>query len=118
MKQITLQEHLKKVSSLGGQAIFKKKGSDYFRELQRKGVAARRARGQIASVAEIKKRKAARVLVHLALQKGVLKKGKCFCGSLKVEAHHEDYSKPLAVKWLCKKHHIQADLRRRKLSPL
>jgi hypothetical protein len=30
------------------------------------------------------------------------------CGAMKVEAHHTDYSKPLEVVWLCKKHHAEA----------
>ncbi len=28
------------------------------------------------------------------------------CGRKKAEAHHEDYSKPLNVVWLCRIHHI------------
>jgi hypothetical protein len=36
------------------------------------------------------------------------------CGSsLNVEAYHDDYTKPLIVRWLCKKHHWEADCVRR-----
>lgn len=49
----------------------------------------------------------------------VLKKKPCeICGSLEVEAHHDDYKKPWKVRWLCKKHHEEVDTeleRRRKL---
>lgn len=44
--------------------------------------------------------------VMKAVKSGVLKKQPCArCGSEKSQAHHEDYSKPLDVIWLCQKHH-------------
>ena len=51
--------------------------------------------------------------VFTALRNGSLKKEFCFCGEKKVEAHHENYSKPLEVEWLCKIHHTIADKKRR-----
>ena len=29
------------------------------------------------------------------------------CGNVKSEAHHDDYSLPLSIRWLCKKHHAE-----------
>lgn len=47
-------------------------------------------------------------LVASAIRYGTLKKSPCErCGSIKSLAHHDDYSKPLKVTWLCQTHHIQ-----------
>lgn len=44
-----------------------------------------------------------------AISSGKITKEPCnVCGTTnKVEAHHEDYSKPLAITWLCRKHHLE-----------
>lgn len=49
----------------------------------------------------------ARWMVCNAIRDKRLKRGACeVCGKKKrVEAHHEDYYRPLDVKWLCPKHH-------------
>ena len=46
----------------------------------------------------------ARSVVNSRIRDGHLERGECFCGETG-EAHHEDYSKPLEVTWLCKQHH-------------
>lgn len=52
-------------------------------------------------------RHAAHALVVKALRAGTLVKAPCeVCGSTKVEGHHDDYSKPLVVRWLCRAHHL------------
>lgn len=41
-----------------------------------------------------------------AIKSGKLKRMPCEkCNKIKVEAHHDDYSKPLDVRWLCKRCH-------------
>jgi len=48
----------------------------------------------------------AHYIVSYEIQKGSLKKQPCeVCGEIIVQAHHDDYSKPLEVRWLCPKHH-------------
>ena len=63
-------------------------------------------------------KKKAATAVSNAVRDGKLVRGKnCqVCGSDRnIEAHHEDYSKPFEIVWLCKKHHWQADEKRRLL---
>lgn len=44
--------------------------------------------------------------VTQAIQSGRLVRQPCeVCGELEVEGHHDDYSRPLEVRWLCPSHH-------------
>ena len=47
--------------------------------------------------------------VRNAIRSGLLLKGQCeVCGAKdNIHAHHDDYSKPLDVRWLCPEHHRQ-----------
>lgn len=43
-----------------------------------------------------------------AIRIGAIKKGVCeICGSSVVHGHHDDYSKPFEVRWLCPRHHME-----------
>lgn len=53
-------------------------------------------------------RYAAHIAVGNAVRSGALVKKPCEkCGSTQVHAHHDDYSKPLEVRWLCPEHHAE-----------
>ncbi len=59
------------------------------------------------SKAKYKDEVIARYKVANALKMGVLTKQPCeLCGEKKADAHHDDYNKPLEVRWLCRRCHI------------
>lgn len=43
-----------------------------------------------------------------AVRKGIIKRQPCeVCGTVEnIDAHHSDYHRPLAVRWLCRRHHV------------
>lgn len=50
----------------------------------------------------------ARQAVQRALRSGELERKPCeVCGNEKADAHHDDYDKPIDVRWLCRKHHAE-----------
>lgn len=56
----------------------------------------------------------ARAYAHAYLRRGKLTRKPCEdCGSLDVQMHHTDYSKPLLVTWLCRKCHLARHRRER-----
>lgn len=52
--------------------------------------------------------KLARVKLQKAVLTGKVERLPCsVCGNPKSDGHHKDYSKPLDVIWLCRKHHAE-----------
>lgn len=51
---------------------------------------------------------ATRAATSNAIRTGKLVRKPCeVCGEAKSEAHHDDYTKPLDVRWLCRVHHME-----------
>ncbi|HVI80409.1 MAG TPA: hypothetical protein VM715_20100 [Candidatus Acidoferrum sp.] len=69
----------------------------------------RRKHGYAAEIRAKKKfpeKEAARVLLNRAVKSGRIARGACErCGMPRAQAHHDDYMKPLDVRWLCPRHH-------------
>lgn len=54
------------------------------------------------------KKRAAHIAVGNALRDGRIISAPCeVCGNPSAQAHHDDYNKPLDVRWLCTTHHAQ-----------
>lgn len=71
---------------------------------------------RIAAAAEInrawrqadRRRSAAHNAVARAIRRGELSRRPCEqCGAAKTVAHHDDYNKPLEVRWLCQPCHVR-----------
>lgn len=73
-----------------------KKNPQWFKDYQR------------VRIARAPQKHRARVALNRAVMDGKIFKQPCHCGIKKTQAHHDDYSKPLDVRWLCRKHHNQA----------
>ena len=60
---------------------------------------------------QARKKANARSYLHVYVKRGKVQKGQCeVCGCERAEAHHEDYTKPLEVHWLCRDHHLELHL--------
>jgi hypothetical protein len=51
--------------------------------------------------------------IKKAIYHGTVKRQRCVVCGEKAQAHHEDYSKPLEVVWLCQKHHSNLHVEKR-----
>lgn len=52
--------------------------------------------------------------IEYAVTSGKLQRAPCVICGAKAQAHHEDYSKPLRVIWLCHSHHVERHVALRK----
>ena len=52
----------------------------------------------------------ARAAAQYYIHRGDLVPEPCeVCGALEVQAHHDDYDKPLNLRWLCREHHSEEE---------
>ena len=76
-------------------------------------------RARLSWQARNKNKRLAHSKVHSALRMGKLTRKPCeVCGDYKSQAHHDDYTKPLDVMWLCPKHHGERHVELNRLARL
>lgn len=77
-------------------------------ERERSALPDRRARANEYGRRRPSEKRRAAYLTSNAIRDGRLIRQPCEkCGNPKSEAHHDDYSQPLAVRWLCRGHHLE-----------
>lgn len=86
---------------------FRDANIEYYREYDRQRGCRQNKDDLKAYRAKYPERARAHRMVNYAKRMGYLKKQPCeVCGeTYRVNAHHDDYSKPLEVRWLCYRHH-------------
>lgn len=86
-------------SRLGKQRYCKACHAEYMRE----------NRPKHSELSEDQRKKAnTRAYTHQLIKRGKLIKQPCkVCGNVNSESHHEDYTKPREVIWLCREHHLE-----------
>lgn len=80
-------------------------------EIAKTSQRARRAK-QLASAARWKAEHPLQIWAHQALasaiKRGLVERKPCqICGKAEADGHHDDHMQPLAVQWLCRRHHRQ-----------
>lgn len=89
---------------------YREKNADKFREYNRKYNQLWRQKNGYHNEVNSRKRypekQHARELLGYAIRAGRIKRGRCqVCEKPNAQAHHDDYLKPLEVKWFCPYHH-------------
>lgn len=83
--------------------VFRRRDAKYYVKHRAKIAAKRRK-----YYAKFGQRQRARARAAYALLVGTISRKLCeVCKSKKADAHHDDYSKPLVVRWLCRRHHMR-----------
>jgi hypothetical protein len=63
---------------------------------------------EYAKAPHLRPRHEARWQVNRAIAAGTLERQPCeSCGAVKTDAHHDDYARPLDVRWFCRSHHVE-----------
>ncbi len=94
------------------------------RERHRKKTQRARANGTVSKVvnktevcrrysAKFPLKRSAQIAASKAIRGGKLDRKPCEKCGKSAQAHHEDYTKPLEVVWLCSKHHSELHVRKR-----
>lgn len=107
-----MRERLKKgerknsCSGCGKEVEETRKGQRYCKSCHAASMRKNRPKHSLLSEDDRKKANA-RSYANTYITRGVIKKLPCeICGKF-AQMHHEDYNKPLEVKWLCRDHHLK-----------